>query len=413
MGKRTRQEEVNISSAVSFINSLGPSVMILGLGRMRRVMNTLKNPQDQFPSIHIAGTNGKGSVAAMMAAVLKETGLRVGLYTSPHLVRLHERFQINGQSISNRELSLLTRKLRNILARPPLKSSQLTQFEFLTALAFLWFEKKKVDVAVVEVGLGGRLDATNIMKRVLVSIITNIDLDHTQWLGYTIKEIAFEKAGIIKPHIPVVTGAHKDAFNVIKKVARKRKAPLYAIPQNVRRQFPYKLSLKGGFQKNNACLVLGGLKILNEKCFPIGDGAIKKGLAHTFWPGRFERIKRNIILDGAHNPAGIAVLTKTLQEEAVKKVNLLFGVLKDKNYPLMVKTVMPFVHRAVIVPVPSDRSALPAEILRLPHWKGRAESAKTLREGWKRITTIKDRHPILVTGSLFLIGAVRKILGGR
>ena len=411
---------------------------------MEQVMDRLRNPQDTFPSIHIAGTNGKGSVAAMLASILRESGLTVGLYTSPHLEKINERFQINGAPISDACLSGLIRRLRESCRPPSLKQvslkqvsleqGSLTQFEFLTALAFLWFAEEKVDVAVVEVGLGGRLDATNIMNNVILSVITTIDLEHREWLGPTITSIAREKAGIIKPFVPVVTGASGAALREIKRAVRRHGVrpngvhrngmrrngvPVSAVPVNEHRRFPYRLGLKGSYQKTNGAIALACIPFLREFFPNIHARHVAAGLAKTVWPARFESLAWrsgkdtfSVLLDGAHNPAAAKALVCSLKEKKIRKVNLLFGVLRDKDYKTMARMLAPVVDRGVIVPVPSDRSALPSAVANQRAWKGRMRAAQSIQDGMNLIKRFPRENPILITGSLYLIGALRKQLIG-
>lgn len=366
---------------------------------MRRFMRRFGNPQDSYPAIHIAGTNGKGSVAAMTASVLQEAGFRVGLYTSPHLERINERFRINSREISNSELNSVLSTLR-----PAAKN--LTQFEFLTGIAFLWFAREKVDVAVIEVGLGGRLDATNILSRVLASVITTIDLDHTDWLGNTFQKIAYEKAGIIKPATPVVTGANGIALQEIQRIARLKKSRVVIASNGNNLALP----LKGPHQQQNASIVFSLLKVLP---WSFSKQKIARGLAKTNWPGRFEKRKvrgRTIILDGAHNPAATRVLVRTLRQEKIKKIDLLFGALRDKDYRRMAKILSPLVVQGAAVPLPTNRSENARVLASDPVWKGKVVSLASISQGMKFFMNQKTRRPLVVTGSLYLVGAARKWL---
>jgi dihydrofolate synthase / folylpolyglutamate synthase len=394
--------------------------MNFDLSRMVTLMSALQNPQNDFPSIHIAGTNGKGSVAAFISTALRQKKNRVGLYTSPHLVSLHERFQINGVPISDRDLIRWTSFLKKFIASSKSPVPDLTQFEFLTALAFLWFSEKKVDVAVIETGLGGRLDATNVISNVLVSVITNIELEHTQWLGKTREKIATEKAGIIKPWIPVVTGASGGAKRVIKAQATRMKAPLTIIGASssiVKKIKPADYSLIGEHQQLNAALAYATLKHLPRSRFSLNESSIIRGLRNTKWPGRFDKRviyanghKKTVIFDGAHNPAAIRVLIRTLQQGNYPPVDLLFGVLKDKNQDEMVRQLAPFVEQVVTVPVSSSRRLSADTLSRHPFWKEKARAVSSVPKGWKILMTSNENRPIVVTGSLYLVGDVLKLI---
>lgn len=377
--------------------------MNFDLARTQRVMSQLGNPQNYFPSVHIAGTNGKGSVTAMISSVLREAGVKVGMYTSPHLEKINERFQINGAMISTPELTRLSRSLQK-------RFSHLTQFEFLTVLAFVWFAEKEVDVAVVETGLGGRLDATNVLSHVLVSVITNIDLDHTDWLGNTLEKIAFEKAGIIKNGVPLVTGATGKAFEVIKSKAKEANSPVVQVLGSSPSE-----SLLGRHQQRNTELAKVAIRTLSENFFHITENQVKKGLGRVRWPGRFERImvgsashRQLVILDGAHNPAGCRALVETLREQRLDSVNLLFGALKDKNVAEMARILSPVVELGVTVTVPSERSADPSKLSALKVWQGKMVAVKDVGEGLKALLSMKGNRPILVAGSLYLVGDIRR-----
>jgi len=384
------------------------------LSRIKKVLEALGNPQNTFPSIHIAGTNGKGSVAALLASVFKEKGLNTGLYTSPHLIRIHERFRINGRAISNDSLALFVEKLKSALTTPPLQGTFLTQFEFLTVLSFMWFESEKINVAVVETGLGGRLDATNVMGKVVCSIITTIDFDHTEWLGETLPEIAREKAGILKTHIPLVTASGTDVYSILKEEAMKIGSPLHTVDLSedlLWNNKPFPTKLKGDHQKQNTCLALKTLKVLNNDFGPFSEACVKKGLEEMVWPGRYQKIqlemnkkKIPVVLDGAHNPGAIKALLATFQSEGIEKFNLVFGVLKDKNYLQMVRLLAPFVNKGYVVPLTTSRSALPSDLARIPEWREKITPLSSLDQVFEFMEREEARIWV-VGGSLYLVGA--------
>jgi len=385
------------------------------LGRIQLLLDSLGNPQNSFSSLHIAGTNGKGSTAFMIQNALGKAGYRVGLYTSPHLVSLLERYRLNGQKISLQEFSVLTNKLRKTLRSITGTDRKLTQFEFLTAIAFLYFAQKKVDVAVIETGLGGRWDATNILSRVNLAIITNIGFDHTQWLGKKLTDIAFEKAGIIKFGIPVVTGAEEPALKVIRRLALQNRAALHVVPPPKKKEF--NLKLKGQHQQHNAKIAEKSLEILSHNFPKLKTRSFVRAIESAWNPGRFESHwmrhearRLRVILDGAHNPPAIKTLLNTLKEERIKTFHLLFGVLKDKDYKTMIALLSPYVERAVVVPVPSDRGAHPSIVASCIEWKGKAEASLNFSKGWARVLSLSEKDPILVTGSITLLGEVFKTL---
>lgn len=369
----------------------------LGLDRIEYLLDKLGNPHKKFKSIHVAGTNGKGSVCAMLSSILKESGLKVAMYTSPHLFKYNERIKINGKDISDKDLEKYFKKVTAILKHPTLQCGVLvpgehpTIFEILTAMAFKYFADKKVDIAVVEVGMGGRFDATNVLIPE-VSVITTIDFDHTEYLGKTLKKIAFEKAGIIKPGVPVVVGKiKKEALDVIKKVAKKNGSDLYSVTDRTM-SCPYDpMPLIGPHQKQNAAVAVKVMDILcRGRILSCPSSVIKKGLRKTRWPGRFQVISKKplIIVDGAHNPAGIRALKVTIAEQKIKTpLNLIFGVQRSKDVDAMVKEISP-IAKNVIVTQSSHPGAMPA-----------GELAGKFRQP----ALIDSRLPTVICGSIFLI----------
>ncbi len=310
----------------------------LGLERTRAVLKILGNPQDKIKIVHIAGTNGKGSTAAILANILKCSGYKTGLYTSPHLVEYTERIRINNKEISKNDFSEYINEICNIADKNDVR---LTEFEILTVCAYKYFYDKKVDIAVIETGLGGRFDATNVCKKTFLSIITSISLDHTDRLGSTIEQIAFEKAGIIKEKSAVITEISNKGFKVIKEIAEARRAKLvvvanytemnykngvnYAVIHDKKYEFP----LLGLYQKSNLSLVMKALEY-----FKITPGSLKEGLRTVNWCARLEYIKsRNLIADGAHNPDGANELKKSLDYYfRGQKRTFIYSTLNTKNY---------------------------------------------------------------------------------
>lgn len=355
-----KEKTYSYQNAIDILTSQGKFYINLGLERIKAVLELLENPQDKLKIIHVAGTNGKGSVCAMLAAVLQEVKkargqegktnyqptlqpsnpptLKVGLFTSPHVFDYTERIKINGIEI---EKELFAKKIIDVVKIADENNIHLTEFEILTAVAFDYFAKNNVDVVVLETGLGGRLDATNIIENPLCSIITHIDLDHTERLGDTIEKIAFEKAGIIKENCPVVITPDNSGFSVVEEVAALKKAQLMlasAAPENALLD---KCLLKGVYQKENLALVLAALDVLKQKGFEISDEAISKGLQNVKHPCRFEYLKDlNIIVDGAHNPNGTKALRESLDYYFPnQKITFIFGCLRNKSYKQMMKNL--------------------------------------------------------------------------
>jgi len=401
-----------------------------GLDTIRAIMAALGNPQDALRCIHIAGTNGKGATAAMLDSVLRAAGCRVARYTSPHLVALNERFFLDGKPAPDDALEAAAKDVFPVITRLEREQGlEVTFFEALTAVAFVLFARHRPDVTVLETGLGGRLDATNIIASPLVSVITRIGLDHCDWLGSTRAAIATEKAGIIKPSRPVVCGAMpQDALDAIRAVATRLGSPLVcAAPWTP----PPGFALFGSFQKENASTVKAVIDVLRDtgtkgvppvgplgvpgrtspRPFAISDSAIAEGLANVVWPGRCQRIAKDgatFIVDGAHNPDAAAALRHVLENEGVRPVGLVAGFCGDKDIAGHLRTLAPLVARAWAVPIRNDRSLAPEAVAGHMREAGVADvsccatvpSALSAAAAWSRETG----NSIVVCGSLFLAG---------
>lgn len=292
--------------------------------------NHLKNPENKFKSIHVAGTNGKGSTSHMIASILQDAGYKVGLYTSPHLKDFRERIKINGKCISKQFVTQFIKRNKSFF-----EANALSFFEMTVGLAFDYFAKQNIDIAIIEVGLGGRLDSTNIIIPE-VSVITNIGLDHTRFLGNTIQEIAKEKGGIIKPNIPVVIGeAQKDTSPIFIGIARVQQSPICFADQLIKDNF--ESDLKGNYQKHNIKTAIQTIYELKKKHFDISDNAIKTGLLsvvkNTGLKGRWQVLQNNpkIICDIAHNKEGLLYVMKQLKEESYNRLHMVLGMVNDKN----------------------------------------------------------------------------------
>ena len=376
-----------------------------GLDTIRAVMAALGNPQDTLRCIHIAGTNGKGAVAAMLDSVLRAAGYRVARYTSPHLVAINERFFIGGEPVTDDALAAAADEVLPVIARMERDQGlEVTFFEALTAVAFVLFARARPDVTVLETGLGGRLDATNIITSPLVSVITRVGLDHCDWLGTTHAAIATEKAGIIKPGCPVVCGAMPpEALDAIRRVAAEKGSPLVAAQPW---KPPADFALFGAFQEENAATVKAVLDMLP---FTIPDGAISDGLARVVWPGRCQRVVKDgvtYIVDGAHNPDGATALARVLGGMA--PVGLVAGFCGDKDVAGHLHTLAPHVARAWAVPIRNDRSLAPDDVVARMGTAGIADAtpcatvpeALSAAAAWARETG----NSVVVCGSLFLVG---------
>lgn len=319
--------------AINILISQGKFYINLGLDRVKKLLELYENPQDKIKCIHVAGTNGKGSTCAMLASILTHAGYKTGLYTSPHLVDYTERVKINGKDISKEDFANL---IFEIIKTAEKNNIHATEFEILTVLAFICFKREKVDFAIIETGLGGRLDATNVIKNPLVSIITSIDLDHVDRLGDTIEKMAFEKAGIIKPNVPVITSNDNKGLEILKEKAFDAGNNLILADEV---DANYEVNLKGLWQKKNLSLALKAVETLRHKGIKIPEKAVKKGLKNVSWSARFQYIKElNLILDGAHNPNAAQLLKESLDLYYPDKERIwIYSSINTKNYEEVMK----------------------------------------------------------------------------
>lgn len=399
----------------------------LGLDRMAELLRRLGNPQASLRFVHVAGTNGKGSTAALLDACLRQAGYRVGLYTSPHLVRYNERFQIQGEPISNEALTAATERVK---AAADTMEDAPTQFELLTCVAFCCFQAAGCDIVVLEVGLGGRLDATNVISVPEAAVITRIGLEHTEILGDTIEQIAAEKCGIIKPGGTVVLGdANPAVRQVAEAICRDRGAVLVpARPASPRSRSlegqrfawgPYPevcLSLLGEHQLQNAATALTVLEVLRDKGWNIPDEAILEGMRTAVWPGRFECVSTRpaIIIDGGHNQQCAQAIAASLETYFPgKKCRFLMGVLADKDFHGIFDALLPLAERIAAV-TPDSHRALPAEDLcrRLREEYGYTTAVPygSLAEGLEALRCDAGEEDVIcICGSLYMIGEARAL----
>jgi dihydrofolate synthase/folylpolyglutamate synthase len=399
----------------------------MGLSTIRKILTGLGNPQKSFACIHVAGTNGKGSVASSLASILTRAGYKTGLYTSPHLVDFNERIQVNHRPITNANVMAAYRAIRKVHSgdREP------TFFEFATVMAFFEFARQKVDWAIIETGMGGRLDATNIM-RPRISIITNISLEHRDYLGNTLAQISGEKAGIIKNRTPIITGIRqKKALAVVEKTARDKSAPLYRLGKDfkVRRHasgdFSYyglkatwrhlKTGLLGRHQVDNAALVLAACEILNDRTPQLSLEDIQIGLIQNRWPGRLEMVsdKPRILLDGAHNFIAARNLARFLSTNlAGQNITMIIGILDDKPYKAMLNCLLPTADRVILTRAKINRAMEPEKLETiakdiLPAVSIIPDVKQALASA---IKTAKSDDVICVAGSLYVVGEAKEAL---
>jgi dihydrofolate synthase/folylpolyglutamate synthase len=386
---------------LSYFDELERLGIILGLERIQRFLELLGNPQDRFRSIHIAGTNGKGSTAAMVESILRCAGYKTALYTSPHLVCFNERVQVNGKKISNPELQQLVSQLRSIKEKADLK---LTFFEFTTALAFEYFKRKKIDFAVIETGMGGRLDATNVLKP-LVSVITNVSIEHRQYLGNTLQEIAFEKAGIIKQGVPLITSEKNPVvLRVLRKECKRKKSKLIKASKSCNG----KIALQGSFQRTNAAMAIAVIRELRRQGVRISEKAIRNGLTKVHFPGRFTEMQRNpiVLLDCCHNSGAALALAKAFRRGFKgKKALLVIGVSSDKDIRQIALALAPL-SSLVIVTGAKIRAMQPEKVKKEFERNGKkAIIVKGVKNAVRKAIAVAGKNRlVLVAGSCFVVG---------
>src|SRR5882724_9372788 len=406
------------ADAIQFLYDLRWFGTKFGLANTFKLAALAGSPQKQLRFIHVAGTNGKGSTCAMLESIYRASGLRVGLFTSPHLVSFGERLQVDRQPVSESEVVRLVVQLKPALDQFPAEEHP-TFFEVVTVMALLYFAEKECDLVIWETGLGGRLDATNII-RPLASVITNVHYDHQQWLGEKLSNIAFEKAGIVKPEVPVITAtAEPEALEVIRETAQARHAPLIVISSAEIRQpllNALELPLLGSHQRWNAALAVAVLKTLQRE-IPVSESVIAQGLSTVKWPGRLQVINRpsgqKILLDGAHNVSGAESLKAAVAEYfPAAEPLLILGILTDKDWLGMCQILAPMARRIFLAPVASDRTAAPEQLQNACR-KANAAVETTICDSLRAaLRTAMEEPFIVVTGSLYLVGEALEILEG-
>ena len=395
--------------AIKFLYDLQLFGARLGLENTFQLAELCGNPQNRLRFIHVAGTNGKGSTCAMLESIYRAAGLRVGLFTSPHLISFRERIQVNRRLIAEEQVIEQVQDMRKMLDGFP-KEQHPTFFEVVTVIALRYFAAEECDLVIWETGLGGRLDATNIVCP-LASVITNVQLDHEKWLGETIERIAAEKAGIIKRRVPVFTSAEDPiARGVIAGMATREQAPLFAISKPLGGPA---LSLLGDHQRLNAALAKAVVRYLADR-IPASDEAIRRGLETVSWPGRLQVIKRGgqtILLDGAHNPAGAEMLRAAIRQHfANESPTLVLGIMRDKDHVAMCNVLAPVATRIVTCPVASDRTADARQLAKqcaLANPAADVTAAQSLETAFEQ--TASDAF-VVIAGSLHFVGHALQIL---
>jgi dihydrofolate synthase/folylpolyglutamate synthase len=441
---------LNYSQAEEYLNSFVNYEQIqgipytqrgYGLSHVEELLNRMGDPQLAAKTVHIAGTKGKGSVSAMIAQALSTSGYGTGLYTSPHLINLRERIRVDASLISEAEFAATMAEIKPFIESMKQDTAlrQLTYFEVLTALAFAYFKKKRVDFQVLEVGLGGRLDATNVVARPAVCIITSISLDHTQILGNTLGEIAREKAGIIKPGCWVVVSPQpEEAASVIRDICREKEAKVVQVGKDITwhktggdlhhqslviegRMGEHQISipLLGDFQLENAAVAVGALEILASSGFATSTADITQGLTQVEWPGRFQILQQHptVLVDGAHNVASMKRLVSNIKAYfSYKRSFLVFGTSSDKDIPGMINELVPLSPQVIVTRAShSSRAALPSTLAAEFTKRGiNPETKGTVAQALCRALSLAGKTDIVcITGSLFVVAEALDYFSGN
>jgi len=421
---------VTYQESLEYLTSLGRFGIKLGLERTEALLRALGDPQQLFQGVLVAGTNGKGSVCAMVSSVLQAAGYRVGLMPKPHLISYTERIQVDQRPIAEADFAALLTELQPAINKVAAELGPPTEFEILTSAAFYYFARAGIDLLVCEVGLGGRLDSTNVLD-LGVNVITNIALDHTQHLGSTLEAIAAEKAGILKPDSITITGAQPPALAVIEAKARVQQVPLLRLGREIEVRAidkdwagvqatittpggtyrDLRIPLLGVYQADNAALAVASIDALRSRGWDISNGALRDGLARTRWPGRLEVIDRDpiVLVDGAHNPAALERSLEAVQRLAKgRPLVIVFGAMKDKDLSSMLALLQRVNAPVIFSRIDWHRAAPPGDLAALFH--GDSETAESVAEALSRARHRAGRAGmVFVCGSLYLVGEVKAL----
>jgi dihydrofolate synthase/folylpolyglutamate synthase len=421
---------VTYQESLDYLTSLGRFGIKLGLERTEALLHALGDPQELFQGVLVAGTNGKGSVCAMVSSVLQAAGYRVGLMPKPHLISYTERIQVDQRPIAEADFAALLTELQPAINKVASELGPPTEFEILTSAAFYYFARAGIDLLVCEVGLGGRLDSTNVLD-LGVNVITNIALDHTQHLGSTLEAIAAEKAGILKPDSIAITGAQPPALAVIEAKARDQQVPLLRLGQEIEVSAidkdwagvqatittprgtyrDLRIPLLGVYQADNAALAVASIDALRSRGWEVSNGALRDGLARTRWPGRLEVIDRDpiVLVDGAHNPAALERSLAAVQKLAKgRPLVIIFGAMRDKDLASMLALLRRVNAPLIFSRIDWHRAEVPTELAK--RFEGESETAESSAEALSRAREKAGRHGIVfVCGSLYLVGEVKAI----
>jgi dihydrofolate synthase/folylpolyglutamate synthase len=421
---------MNYKNCIDWLNSFEQFGIKLGLNRIRYICKKLGNPQDCYNIIHVGGTNGKGSVCKYLESILVNNGYSVGTYTSPHLQRITERFIVNKKEISKKEIISLIVKIKPIIKEMVNNNNSPTYFEIVTAIAFQYFKEKKVDFSIIEVGLGGRFDATNIINP-MVTIITNVTLEHQNILGEKIEKISLEKAGIIKKDIPLITAATGKGLNILKKVASDNNSPITIISENSFkiinkslnlqeyqvigsiRKYNIKTSMIGNYQVENIAITIAAIETLQMNGLYLTDDSINESFLNTKNPGRMEIAGLNplILLDGAHNVAAMKLLKKFLQENfSNNKIILIIGILSDKNVQSILDIITCVADLIIVTRSQNKRSFEPNKLKKMIR-NNEVIVKDNVINAIKYVNSVAEKDDIIcITGSLYIVGESREHL---
>ena len=422
---------MNYEQSINYIHSIPKFRRPLGNANLEKLLTHLDNPQKKLKFIHIAGTNGKGSTAAMTAEILKKSGFKTGLFTSPYLEVFNERIRINGENITDNDLAEYVTRVKAIMEK---NNALVSEFAFITAVSFLYFYEKQCDIVVLEVGMGGKLDATNVIDSSLVSVICKIGLDHTQYLGNTIEEIAKEKCGIMRDGGTAVSYPNNDVRDIIEKYAKSKNVSLTFADTLLNREdnvllclvifadtalptengFIYKckeypLSLKGTYQPQNAAVVLEIASALNKQGFNISDEDISYGLSHTSWAARFEFVSDRVVIDGGHNIDGIKALKKSLLS-LNRDIVLVIAMMEDKDYKACIREISPVAKAVFATQLDMPRCLSSEKIsdiigsMNIPVFVN-----NNPKDALQNALDFSDNSIVCVCGSLYLAGEIKKI----
>lgn len=413
--------------SLDYLYGLEKFGVIFGLKKVEEILEAAGNPHREIQAIHIGGTNGKGSTAAIMASILKREGYRIGLYTSPHLIHFTERIQVNGKEIEKEEVAHLTEWIRERIEAEGI-APPFTFFDFTTAMAFLYFKQKMVDLAILEVGLGGRLDSTNVVDP-LLTIITNISKDHEDVLGKGLVRIAREKAGIIKEGRPLITAATQpQVLSLFSKTCKEKHSPFFRVGRDFqyvsegegsfnygglhRKLWGLSLNLRGPHQIVNATTALGAMEVLDDLGYRISNDAMTEGLKEVDWPGRLEMIcsSPKVLLDGAHNSDGALSLKKSLEKDfEYRHLILLIGIMKDKDIEAILHSLSPLADYIILTRPGTERAASPSLLRKVLGRNGKkAEVVEDFKKAINRGLALTGEGDLFcITGSLYTVGEAR------